>query len=204
MKIHLDLPPEEAQIQIIPLIDVIFCILTFFILAALQFTRQQGIELNLPHAQTGTTPAREMLVVTLTPKGFILVNQNPQLFDRLQLRQLVQEYRRQQPEGLLVLNASRHALYDEVIQVLDLLRELGGDRVALATLPAEANQTEPSAPSLTLPGRVQTPGSTPGNIYPIPLAPEPGRLPQLAPFSSPELLPEALTPGARPGNPEKQ
>ncbi len=203
MKIHLDSPPEEAQIQIIPLMDVIFCILTFFILAALQFTRQQGIELNLPRAHTGTTPAREMLVVTLTSNGFVLVNQNPQLFDRLQLRQLVQEYRRQQPEGLLVLNASRNALYDEVIQVLDLLRELGGDRVALATLPAEANQTEQSIPSLKLPGGVQTPGDEPGNTYPIPLMPEPGRSPQLAPRPSPEGLLKSLPPEISPSKTEE-
>jgi hypothetical protein len=42
MKIHLDSPPEEVQIQIIPLIDVIFCILTFFILAALQPSIDRG------------------------------------------------------------------------------------------------------------------------------------------------------------------
>ncbi|MCZ0902458.1 biopolymer transporter ExbD, partial [Microcoleus sp. HI-ES] len=36
MKINLDTPAEEARIELVPLIDVIFCILTFFLLAALQ------------------------------------------------------------------------------------------------------------------------------------------------------------------------
>ncbi|MGC8712746.1 MAG: ExbD/TolR family protein, partial [Leptodesmis sp.] len=74
MKINMDTPADDAQIQIIPLIDVIFCILTFFILAALQLTRQQAINIDLPRATTGTPlpganlgniQFREMLVVTI-------------------------------------------------------------------------------------------------------------------------------------------
>lgn len=174
MKIHLDSPPEDVQVQVVPLIDVIFCILIFFIVATLQVNRQQGIELDLPRAQTGTTAAREMLVVTVSPTGSTLINDNPQPIDRLQLRQLLQEYRRQQPEGLFVLNASRNALYEEVVQVLDLLREVGGN-VALATLPAEGNQ--PNAlprptisPTLVpLPGQTLPPTLNPSDVYPIPL-----------------------------------
>ncbi|HIK14124.1 MAG TPA: biopolymer transporter ExbD [Leptolyngbyaceae cyanobacterium M33_DOE_097] len=194
MKIHLDSPAEEAQIQVVPLIDVIFCILIFFILAALQFTRQQGIELELPKAQTSTTPAREMLVVTITPSGSKLVNENPQPFDNLQLRQILQEYRRQQPQGLLVLNASRNALYDEVVQVLDLMREVGGDRVALATLPAENNQPGLDSNQQD-PNLVPVPGQTlptlpPGDGYSIPLTPGSGRSLDTLPSLAPELKPE--------------
>jgi biopolymer transport protein ExbD len=54
MKVNLHTPVEDVQIQIIPLIDVVFCILTFFLLAALQFTRQEEISINLPKSSTGT------------------------------------------------------------------------------------------------------------------------------------------------------
>ncbi|MFM8004040.1 MAG: ExbD/TolR family protein, partial [Dolichospermum sp.] len=57
MKVKLDNTAEDVQIQIIPLIDVVFCILTFFLLAALQFTRQQAINVDLPKASTGTSSA---------------------------------------------------------------------------------------------------------------------------------------------------
>ena len=50
MKINQYSPVEDVEIQIIPLIDVVFCILTFFLLAALQFTRQQAINIDLPKA----------------------------------------------------------------------------------------------------------------------------------------------------------
>lgn len=172
MKINLDAPPEEVQIQIVPLIDVIFCILTFFILAALQLTRQQGIELDLPKASTGSPQMREMLVVTLTPEGRILTDQNPQPVDYTQLAQILRTYQQNRPDGLLVLNASRRALYDEVIQVLDLMRSIGGDRVALSTAPAEANQPLSSPSPTVSPTLIPLPGTTPnlapGGQYQIP------------------------------------
>ncbi|GFE69994.1 biopolymer transporter ExbD [Chroococcus sp. FPU101] len=126
---------SEVRIEIIPLIDVIFCILTFFILGAVGLSRQQAISLDLPKASTGTAQMREMLVVSLDDFGQVYVEQ--QLVTRNQLYEAIKNYHQFNPGGLMVLNASRTASYNEVIQVLDLLRQVGGDRVALATLPGD-------------------------------------------------------------------
>ncbi|MFW6360073.1 MAG: ExbD/TolR family protein, partial [Chroococcales cyanobacterium] len=135
MKLWLDTSKgEEVRIEIIPLIDVIFCILTFFILAAVGFSRQQAIGLNLPKANTGTAQMQEMLIVSLDDFGQVYVEKEP-VSTRQQLYEAIQNYHQFNPAGLMVLHASRSASYDEVIQVLDILREVGGDRVALATLP---------------------------------------------------------------------
>lgn len=168
MKINLDAPPEDVQIQIIPLIDVIFCILTFFILAALQLTRQQGINVDLPKASTGAPQMRQMLVVTVNSTGQTFVDK--QLIDRAQLYQQLQDYHQKTPDGLLVLNASQTAFYNDVVQVLDVMRQVGGDRVALSTQPAEANQpsgaiSAPTAnPTTTNPTTI-APTSDPFNIF---------------------------------------
>ncbi len=149
MKIKLDSPVEEVQIQIIPLIDVIFCVLTFFILAALQFTRQQSINVDLPKANTGAAPQiRQMLIVTVDPTGQIFVEKEQ--VTRQRLYQVLQHYHSSNPTGLLVLNASRSTTYNNVVQVLDLLRQVGGDRVALATLPTGQ-----------APGSTSSPGTSP-------------------------------------------
>jgi biopolymer transport protein ExbD len=173
MKINVDNPTDEAQIQIIPLIDVIFCILTFFILAALQLTRQQAINIDLPRANTGTPlPGastedlrfREMLVVTIAPNGQTYLDKNP--VDRSQLSGALAQYLQQNPKGTVVLNASPNAFYNDVIQVLDIMRAIGGDRVALATTPNPAGQpgTTPT-PSPTFspfdPFNTPIPGSNP-------------------------------------------
>jgi biopolymer transport protein ExbD len=177
MKLNLDSPNDEAQVQIIPLIDVIFCILTFFILAALQLTRQQGINVDLPRAATGTVQTQASLLVYIDPAGQIYVDKQP--VDRAQLFQIVRNYHQQQPEGLLVLSASQTALYNDVIQVLDILRTVGGDRAALSTAPPPGGQPSPTP---TTPAPLVTPGinspTAPGgtDLFGNPITPSPGSL----------------------------
>jgi biopolymer transport protein ExbD len=183
MKIHNNAPAEEVQIQIVPLIDVIFCILTFFILAALQLTRQQAINIDLPKASTGTTQMREMLVVTINQQGQTFVEK--ELVDRSQLYQILQDYRTQNPNGLLVLNASQLAFYNDVVQVLDLMRAVGGDRVALATLPADFKQPPGASPFPTV-SPTFNPLNPFGRSSPAPFNPDQFRLPTTSPGSQPQ------------------
>ncbi|MEB3311965.1 MAG: biopolymer transporter ExbD [Snowella sp.] len=134
---------EEVRIELVPMIDVIFCILTFFILGAVGLSRQQAIGLDLPKASTGAPQMREMLVVTLDDLGQLYVEKQP--VTRNQLLDSLKNYHQYNPRGLMVLHASRNATYNDVVQILDLLRQVGGDRVALATLPGEAQS--PSSPN---------------------------------------------------------
>jgi biopolymer transport protein ExbD len=158
MKINLHSPIEEVQVQIIPLIDVIFCILTFFLLAALQFTRQQAINVDLPRASTGTqSQFQSRLIVSLNSSGQIFVEQNPVNLDRL--AESLREYFRVNPFGIVVLNASRLSSYNEVIQVLDAMRQVGGDRVALATIAGSPDRPAGSSPD-TIPLTPLNPSGT--------------------------------------------
>jgi len=158
MKVNLHTPIEETQVQIIPLIDVIFCILSFFILASLQFTRQQAINIDLPKASTGTTSSssvmsqkeRQILPVTIDAIGQTYVEK--QLIRKEQLKAVLEDYVKKNPKGILVLNASRSATYNDVIDMLDLLRQVGGDRVSLGIIPGPSqkatNLQEPTSPYL--------------------------------------------------------
>lgn len=142
MKLNFDNPGEEARIEILPLIDVIFCILTFFILGAVSLTRQSAIGVDLPSAGTGTPQMREMLLVSLDPIGQLYFDQQP--VTRQQLASILTAEYDANPRKLAVLYASRSAKYDDVVDILDLLRSIGGDRVALATLPEAGVDPEPS------------------------------------------------------------
>ncbi|MBC6479447.1 MAG: biopolymer transporter ExbD [Hormoscilla sp. GM7CHS1pb] len=139
MKINRDLPGEDVRIEIIPLIDVIFCILTFFILAAVGLTRQQAITVDIPKANTGTSQMQEMLIVTINAAGQTFVEQDLVLTPD-ELRQKLRRYRAQHSQELIILYASKTAIYSDVIQVLDILRQEGGSRVALATLPSSGDR----------------------------------------------------------------
>ncbi len=168
MKIHLDTPAEEARIELVPLIDVIFCILTFFLLAALQLTRQQSINVDLPKAKTGQAQMRDMLIVSIDDFGQTYIDQLPVNYQ--QLDQVLKSFQSQNPAGLTVLYAPQNARYAKVVEVLDKLRDLGG-RVSLATLPTSAASPQPN-PSLPNSGIPVAPGTgNSGQTLPSPVAP---------------------------------
>ena len=172
MKINLDTPAEEARIELVPLIDVIFCILTFFLLAALQLTRQQAINVDLPKANTGQTQMREMLIVSIDDFGQTYIDQLPVNYQ--QLDRVLKSFQSQNPTGLMVLYAPQNARYAKVVEVLDKLREVGGDKVALATLPSSAPSPLPntSLPNSGIPAAPAIGNS--GQLLPSPL-PAPGQ-----------------------------
>lgn len=133
MKFDVDSTEPDVRVELVPLIDVIFCILTFFIVAAVTLTRQAAINVDLPSAKTGTTQMRQILVVSIDPIGQTYVEKEP--VTQSQLTDSLVKFRKESPDGLMVLYASRASSYNDVVRVLDLLRSVGGTRVALATLP---------------------------------------------------------------------
>lgn len=149
---------DDVRIELIPLIDVIFCILTFFILAAVSLTRQFAINTDLPSASTGVAQMRQTKIVTIDPVGTLYWDEDP--IEQLQLEQLVRQFLQESPDGTIVLNAPPYASYDSVVRVLDSLRQVGGDRVALAVTPSPEdpnNLTAPGQPDFSAPGS-GTPG----------------------------------------------
>lgn len=187
MKVDLlDNPSKDVHLEIVPLIDVIFCILTFFILAAVGLTRQQAIDLDLPTAQTGQPlpgqvgQGADRLYVSIDSFGQVYLDQQPVPIELL--RDVLGQFSQVNPGGLIVLYAARDARYEDVVVVLDELRAVGGDRVALATLPADTT--------------LGPEGTAPGD--------DPAQFPEGFPQETPEgqTLPPGLgQPGSEPGTP---
>jgi biopolymer transport protein ExbD len=203
MKINLSNPGEDIRIEIIPLIDVIFCILTFFILAALQFARQQAIDVNLPQAKTGQPQQRELMLVSVDFIGQTYIDKQPVTRD--QLSKSLKAYLQKTPTGVVVLNAAKTASYEDVVQVLDLLRSVGGDRVALATIPTPTDQAAGAQPKVpTTPGTAgwQVPGQeTDRDFVPGQSPPLPDDLPGIPGLNSPPPEPSLGTPNSPLENP---
>ncbi len=184
LRLRIETQTEEVRIEIVPLIDVIFCILTFFILAAASFARQQAISVDLPKASTGTPQGKQIIMVSLNDLGQVFVEKEP-VETKDQLKAKLRAYSPQNYQPLIALYASPTASYNDVVQVLDVLREVGGDRVALATLPKVAPQTpnpnstnpgytnpNPTVPPTGVPGYTPYPGQIPvnpdGTVNPYP------------------------------------
>ncbi|WP_392533240.1 biopolymer transporter ExbD [Nostoc sp. C117] len=203
MKVNLHTPIEEVQIQIIPLIDVVFCILTFFLLAALQFTRQQAINVDLPKVSpstgSGITASTASQIVTIDAVGNTYIEKQP--VKREDLAQRLKVYLQANPGSVVVLNASRTATYNDVIETLDLLRQVGGDRVSLGIIPGPSQSptnslNQPPAPSFPInPGEAPLPNNnSEGSLTPtFPLAPNSVPLP---PPSGQDINPSISNPPA--------
>ena len=128
--------PDEAeppaQINIVPMIDVIFAILTFFIMSTLFLTRQEGLPVNLPQASSAkksAEPAR--ITLTVDKAGEIFLNKVPITLDKLEAGVKAKV----EPERplMVVLNADEGVNHGKIVAVMDRVRQVKGAKLAIAT-----------------------------------------------------------------------
>ncbi|WP_404790092.1 biopolymer transporter ExbD [Altericista sp. CCNU0014] len=185
MKVYLEPDDLDVRIEIVPLIDVIFCILVFFILGAVTFARMEGLNVDLPQAGTAKTQFGDTLPVEVDALGQIKVRNTT--ISESQLTQLLAAYVGQNPEGIVVLQADKLVSYGQVARLIDTLQKVGGTRVALgATMQAPVPQpggTFPGESLPTLPNQLQPDLNRPAGSPYVPTVPAP--LPNSAPNSVP-------------------
>lgn len=129
---HLPEDPESpVQINIVPMIDVVFAILAFFILSSLLLDRNEGLPVALPVAETAEAQAQRQVVVTLNATGEIFVG-NRTVTDE-QLLEAIQTLGALTDGGLVVIRADQSVSHGRVVAVMDRLRSLPGVQLAIAT-----------------------------------------------------------------------
>ena len=124
---------QMPEINLVPMMDVLMTILTFFIIISMTMTaQQQSVNIDLPSTNAGanTVKTPDPLVVGLTNQGTLEVANNP--VTDAQLSQQMQAYLQKNPNGAVVLQADKKLPYEQVVQVLGKMRDVGGDRVSLA------------------------------------------------------------------------
>lgn len=130
---HLDSP--AAKIDMVPMIDTIFLILTVLLYGMLSMTVHRGIRVHLPEAVASQKEQKDLLTFSITSDGKIYMNKEQILKDDLADR--VAAYRQAHPGAEEVyVDADRTAEYGLVISVLDACRQAGLSKIALETLVA--------------------------------------------------------------------
>ena len=74
---------DTFEINLLPMIDVIFSILAFFIISSLFLTRSQGLPVDLPSAQTAEPEQSVQLNITIEPDGKMFLDRQPIELDKL-------------------------------------------------------------------------------------------------------------------------
>lgn len=129
---------ESPQINIVPMIDVIFAILTFFIMASLFLTRAESLPVNLPQAQTAQSQQQNKITITVDDAGNIFLDRQPISIENLaaQVKILMDN----QPEILIVINADEKVEHGQVIAVMDAVRTIEGAKLGIATQQPQFNE----------------------------------------------------------------
>lgn len=127
-KRHTKLEHGLEQIDIAPLIDVIFQLLIFFMLSS-SFTFQSGINVKLPKAVTSDVIKEENFIVTITSENITYLNGAVITLKELKER-LSQPGSNDRP---LLIKADRRASVGRIVDIWDICRELGIERINIAT-----------------------------------------------------------------------
>jgi len=121
------------EINLVPMLDVMMTVLTFFIIVSMTLAVDTTMEVQLPsNASPTPSPLQkepDPLVVEMTKQGLTIKDQPvmpPQLTPQ------VKTYLAQNPKGVAVLRADPRVPYEQVIRVLGEMQSVGGDRVSLA------------------------------------------------------------------------
>jgi biopolymer transport protein ExbD len=124
------------EVNLVPMMDVLMTVLTFFIIISMTLTGRQLIGIDIPEDVAGTdeeteeVAQEETLIIGLDSNGEILFEDQTISFQ--QLTQRIRTYFSENPEGKLILKADKELPYDEVANFLTDLRDIGGNRVSLA------------------------------------------------------------------------
>jgi biopolymer transport protein ExbD len=116
------------QIDIAPLIDMVFQLLIFFMLTS-SFVMQPGIKINLPKAVTSEVVKYENIEIVVSGENVIYLNSKVLTTQELQSL-LKQVAKRNQP---ILIKADRHASLGRVVEIWDMCRDLGVNQINIAT-----------------------------------------------------------------------
>ena len=122
---------KEPTIMIIPMIDIVFFLLVFFMVGTLYMNTEQQIPLNLPSTSTSTAKSIEPIIITLTTSHKLYIDNREISSDNLS--QEVQDIVRTTPRQAFVIRASKDVYYNEVIALLDMLKVNGAKYISVAT-----------------------------------------------------------------------
>ncbi|SFL12717.1 ExbD/TolR family protein [Halanaerobium salsuginis] len=121
---------KKTSINIIPMIDVIFFLLVFFMLFTTFKTTPQGIDMQLPKAVTATEQQHVNFVVEIDEQGNYYYNEQ-----QLNLSQIISEAEIEQQENTnltIIISADKDTRYENVVSLMDGMRNSGITRLALA------------------------------------------------------------------------
>ena len=122
---------DNEGINIVPMIDVIFAILTFFIIASLDLIRIDNIPVNLPKANTSDLVENKPLILTIDRENNIFLGNK--LIDSSLIVDQIKNFISNNSTDILVISADKEVAHGKVVEVLDQVRSIENLRIGVST-----------------------------------------------------------------------
>ena len=124
---------ETSQLDMTPLVDVVFNLLIFFMLST-TFVTTPGIKINLPKASAKELKVQEKEIrIAMTRSGRIYVNRKLVTLD--DVRRILKQKARINPKMLVIIQADAQVTHGKVVQIMDIAKTAGLNKLAIATRP---------------------------------------------------------------------
>jgi len=120
---------HQVRIEMIPLIDIVFLLLVFFIYAMLSMAVHRGLPVALPTSATASIEKKTILAVTVKADGSIFVDKEPVALS--QLAAVLKTKAAEKHGAGVLLFADRSLVYQKLFRVLDQIRTAGLNNVSL-------------------------------------------------------------------------
>ena len=120
---------EEADIDITPMLDIVFIMLIFFIVTA-TFVKESGIDVTRPDAETAVKQNRVAILIAIRDNNEIWINRRK--VDLASVRANVEKLHAENPQGGAVIQADRQAETGVLVEIMDQVRLAGVGAISIA------------------------------------------------------------------------
>ena len=120
---------EESEINLTPMLDVVFIMLIFFIVTA-SFIKEAGIDVNRPDAPTAESVADANILIAISANDEIWIDRR--LVDPRAVRPNIERMHAENPKGSVVIQADKKSTNETLVTVMDAARAAGVYNVSLA------------------------------------------------------------------------
>jgi biopolymer transport protein ExbD len=126
---------KRARIEIVPMIDTIFFLLVYFMVASLTMTQMASRKVSLPVSDTANARPDAKVIVTVTKAGRCYIDQDA--VDEMRIKPTLDDRLRVNPKLTVVINCDKDQPVASFTRVLDLVKQTSAASVMVATTPRD-------------------------------------------------------------------
>ncbi len=121
--------PEETELDMTPMLDIVFIMLIFFIVTT-SFVKESGVTVSSPSAQSAAQQESVNIYIAITAEGEVWIDRKP--VDPRSVRAIVARLHADNPEGSVIIQSDEEATTGILVEVMDQVRLAGVEAIAIA------------------------------------------------------------------------